>query len=88
MQDGKSCAMCRYFEYGRHSNYDDFEIIHTYDGYCKNGNNDVSEYQAMSVKFNDYCPLFVDKYEQPKKVIDQCQKTFDNLGVNVEKEIS
>ena len=88
MQDGKSCAECVYFSYGQHSEYDGYEIIHKYDGYCKNELNDISEYIHSSVKFNDYCNCFISKYEQPKKVIDQSQKTFDNLGGNVEKQIN
>ena len=85
MEIGKSCAECVYFSYGQHSEYDDYEIIHKYDGYCKNELNDISEYIQASVKFNDYCNCFVSRYEQPKPSIERYQKTLDNLGENVEK---
>lgn len=84
MENGKSCAECVYFSYGQHNEYDDYEIIRRYDGYCKNELNDISEYIHASVVFNDYCSCFVSKYEQPKPSIDQHQKTIDNPGVNVE----
>ena len=84
MENGKGCVMCKYFKYGQHSNYDEYEIIHRYDGYCMDENNNVSEYQSRSVCFNDYCGGFIDRLEQPKPSIDPHQKTLDDPGVNVE----